>query len=195
MQQKIELPSFEAVRKALSRTATAIGAAESHGLLCGMLCTYGRFDEEEWLARVLDEVDAQDPVAAACRVLLHRLAVATTYQLASPDCTFQILVPPDSEAMALRSESLGQWCAGFLAGVGLAAGIASQPLSQDSREILRDMSEITRIDVAHCTDADANEAAYAELVEYLRVGTLILREDFQACDRMQTTQHREILTS
>lgn len=177
MEQKIEPPSFEELSEALSRTTTAIGAAESHGLLCGMLCTHGHFDEEEWLACVLDDVDWEDPIGEACRVLLKRLEVATIYQLESADCTFQILVPADSEALALRSEALAEWCAGFLAGVGLAGGVYSQTLPQDSREILHDMAEMTRIDVATCDEEDANEAAYAELVEYLRVGTLIIREE------------------
>lgn len=179
IEQAIGLPSFEELSEALSCTTAQIGTAESHGLLCGMLCARGPFDEEEWLARVLDDEDSEDPLVAACRGALRRLALATTHQLQSADCTFEILVPPDKEALAVRSQSLGDWCAGFLAGVGLGGSVYSQVLPGDSWEILRDMGEITRIDVATCADEEGNEAAYAELVEYLRVGTLIIREELQ----------------
>jgi uncharacterized protein YgfB (UPF0149 family) len=150
-----------------------------------MLCTPDPFDEQEWLRRVLDDVDSADPFAQRCRAMLRRLKVATAYQLASADCTFHILVPPDSETLAVRSQSLGGWCVGFLAGVGLGIGAYVAMLPQDSREILQDMAEMIRIDVATCDDEEGNETAYAELVEYLRVGTLIVREDLQALDVTQ----------
>lgn len=186
IEQETGLPSFEELSEALGGTTAAqTGAAESHGLLCGMLCSRDRFDEQEWLSRVLDDVEPEDPSAEVCLGMLARLEVATKRQLESQDCAFQILVPPDSEALALRSQSLGDWCVGFLAGVGLGGGVQARRLPHDTWEILRDMAEMTRIDIGACADDDGNEAAYAELVEYLRVGTLIVREELQASDTMQ----------
>jgi yecA family protein len=179
VEEAVEIPSFEELSEALTRAAAQIGSAESHGLLCGMLCARAPFDEGEWLGRVLDDVDSKDPLVEACRGVLRRLAGATMRQLQSVDCTFEILLPPDNEALALRSQSLGDWCTGFLAGVGLGGRVYSQLLPGDSREVLQDIAEITRIDVATCADEEGNETAYAELVEYLRVGTLIIQEELQ----------------
>lgn len=59
-----------------------------------------------------------------------------------------------------------------------AAGRGSSP--PDTREILRDLSELTRAEVDACADEEESEVAYAGLVEYLRVATLIAREALQA---------------
>ncbi len=186
VEQQIGLPSFEELSEVLARTKGQTGAAETHGLLCGLLCTRGRFDERAWLAGVLDDIDCHDPFSEACRALLKRLEVATMHQLQSADCSFQILLPPDSEALTLRSQSLADWCAGFLAGVGLGGGCA-QVLPSDSREILQDMTEMTRIDAAASADEEGNEAAYTELVEYLRVATLMIREELLGFDPMRAS--------
>ena len=187
IEHEIGLPTFEQLSEVLGGTTAHIGAAESHGLLCGMLCTCPPFDEGEWLARVLDDVDSDDSFAEACRLVLKRLEVATMQQLMSGDCTFQLLVPADSEALVLRGQSLGDWCAGFLAGVGLG-GVDIGTLPRDSREILLDMAEIARIDPATCAEDEANEAAYTELLEYLRVGTLMLREELQTSDQTESIE-------
>ncbi len=42
------------------------------------------------------------------------------------------------------------------------------------------MSELSRVDADACADEEESEVAYAELVEYLRVATLIIREELQA---------------
>lgn len=186
IEQEVRSPSFEELNEALACTTAHTDAAETHGLLCGLLCACGQLDQGEWLARVLDDdVDGDDRSYETCRALLKRLEVATMHQLQSADCSFQILVPADSETLTLRSQSLVDWCTGFLAGVGLAGGISAQMLPNDSREILQDMAEITRLDATGIADEEGQEAAYAELVEYLRVGTLILHEELQTLNPKQ----------
>ena len=47
-------------------------------------------------------------------------------------------------------------------------------LQGEAAEVLRDMTEITHVDVDPADDAESNEAAYAELVEFVRVGVQLL---------------------
>ena len=46
-----------------------------------------------------------------------------------------------------------------------------------SGELVRDFIEITRADVDEGEDAESNESAYAELVEFVRVGVQLLFEE------------------
>ena len=49
-----------------------------------------------------------------------------------------------------------------------------------SGELVRDFTEITRAEVDEGQDAEANEGAYAELVEFVRVGVQLLFEELAA---------------
>jgi hypothetical protein len=52
-------------------------------------------------------------------------------------------------------------------------------LSGESREFLRDVAEIAQAGFNTDRAGEADETAYAEVVEYLRVGLLMIQRDIQ----------------
>ena len=121
------------------------------------------------------QIDA--PGAAPVRAVLQQAWEHTTESLDASECTFDLMLPDDEEPLVQRTAALGSWCHGFLAGLGLAGvGDHHKSLSGDAREFLDDVQEMSRIESDPDEDDEA-EAAYAELVEYLRVGVLLLREE------------------
>ncbi len=73
---------------------------------------------------------------------------------------------------------LGGWCAGFLYALGLAGEDSYGRLSSEAREFVRDLTEISRIDAGVEGD-EQEEAAYTEVLEYVRVGVLMVYEDLR----------------
>ena len=75
---------------------------------------------------------------------------------------------------------MGQWCEGFLHGLvsekrseDLKKRLSEDPLA----DIIRDMLHITRATAAEDEDAEEEEKAFAELVEYLRVAAQLTYEE------------------
>jgi uncharacterized protein YgfB (UPF0149 family) len=52
-------------------------------------------------------------------------------------------------------------------------------LPGEAAEVLRDMTEITHVDVDPEDDPESNEAAYAALVEFVRAGVQLLYSHLQ----------------
>ena len=52
-------------------------------------------------------------------------------------------------------------------------------LQGDAAEVLRDLTEITHVDVDPDDDEEPNEQAYTELVEFVRVGVQLLYDHLQ----------------
>ena len=52
-------------------------------------------------------------------------------------------------------------------------------LQGDAAEVVRDMTAITQVDVDPADGTESNEAAYAELVEFVRVGVQLLYDHLQ----------------
>lgn len=155
----------------LRRTGAMVDAAECHGSLCGTLCAPAG-DPGSWLERLLEGTDAPGDVRAA----LTRLVADTRRQLRDGDLSFSPLLPDDAERLADRVAALGEWCEGFLFGLGNAGLRDFDRLPPDAQEVVRDLVEIARVGVP--TDEGAgNEEAYAELVEYLRVGVHLLHDE------------------
>jgi uncharacterized protein YgfB (UPF0149 family) len=171
------LPDFDLIADALNAQGADTEAAESHGLLCAMLCTIQNMDAESWLAHALNgpSRDALAPVPEPLTSLFEE----TLKQFDSSEFDFHLLLPHDDAALAVRVEALGHWCQGFL--TGLAAGGIQQPenLPGELPEIINDMLEIARAERYELDDEAEDEAAYAELVEYIRMGVLLFREEFR----------------
>lgn len=166
-----ELPTHAAVDAEASNAQLSTPASALHGALCGWLAGGGDVTPD-WPAQVL--VDG-DIAAVAPGSALATLGEASARQLSDPDFSFQLLLPDDDAALAERSGALFDWCRGFLGGFGLSAGEA-KGLSDESREALEDMARLAAAEPQDDGD-DEDEAAFEELVEFVRVATLLLHGD------------------
>ncbi len=169
---------YGTVAATLCRANATAGAAETHGILCGMLCAAPGAADDAWLDLVLENTEPGDLLASQCRDLLVRLRRHSARELESPEYVFQPLLPPDEEPLTQRSEALGDWCGGFLYALGIG-GIGTQTrLTAELREFLDDLVDITHIDSDPQT-AEEDELAYAEVVEYVRMGVLMASQELR----------------
>lgn len=173
-------PSFAAIEAALRRAEAATDAAEAHGSLCGLVCGLGPDGQTAWLAETLADAQANPVVAEQTRRLLEQLALGTGAALEEAAMAFQPLLPDDDEPLVERVDCLAQWCQGFNHGLFVAGRIADAEAelgSGNTSEIVQDFSEMGQVAVGdEEPDADG-EAAYAELVEYIRVSVQLVYEE------------------
>ncbi|MGH8322977.1 MAG: UPF0149 family protein, partial [Steroidobacteraceae bacterium] len=90
---------------------------------------------------------------------------------------FDLLLPEDAASLDTRTVALAQWCQGFLYGLGGSAIQDASGLPGEVGEIVRDLSEITRAGGDGGQSVEANESAYVELVEFVRVGVQLVFEE------------------
>ncbi len=178
---KKNLPDFDVVNDALHGVSHDLDAAELHGLLCGMVCARGEVSLTAWLQPALPEkavTPAQWP--AATREIMQELLASTLAQINGSEFGFRLLLPGDDAGLAARLEALGNWCQGFLLGISEAGIKETQALPGELPEIITDILNIARAGDYELDDENEDEAAYMELVEYVRVGVQLFSEEMAA---------------
>ena len=184
-----ESGSFNDLQRVLIQTHALTDAAEAHGTLVGSLCSTP-CSLVDWLADILPEGKADAASAASLREIFE----TTADGLREGMLQFQPLLPADDEPLDDRTAALGEWCQGFLYGLGTGSGLPeASDLPGEAAEVVRDMTEITHVDVDPEDDPETNEAAYAELVEFVRVGVQLLYEHLQPLREPPPTGPRETL--
>lgn len=178
------LPDYDNVDDALARTELNITVAEYHGALSGYLCAQNVQNIDGWLDAVTNayavEEDSQlnrDHYDRSS--VLAQLYHVTNEQLHDRAFRFHLLLPPDATSMVERADALGDWCDGFLFGL-TASGVSDfSNLSEDVNELLRDFAAITQIEKSDDDDNQENEAAFAEITEYVRMGALLIHTELR----------------
>ncbi|MBT8128396.1 MAG: YecA family protein [Gammaproteobacteria bacterium] len=184
-------PEILELEELLYRIDAAMGAAEAHGVLCGMLCARGTVELSEWVDHVVGEQEQGSDLLHDVVHKLSELHQATLDMINDASGDFKLLLPDDDDSLPERVEAIAAWCQGFI--YGLAAGGIQQEseLPEDAEELLKDMVEISRAgqDVDDGGDEAANEdedeVALMEIEEYVRMGVLLIYEELQP---LQTTQ-------
>lgn len=162
---------------ALDQLDSALSPAECHGTLVGLLSAQGKPDAAAWLAQVAPEANAGDLPAQEAGQALMELFGETVRQLNDPGLGFEPLLLGDDESLGERVEALGQWCQGFLLGLSEGGVKQIENLPGDAGEVVRDMVNISRAASYDISEGEEDENAYAELVEYVRTGVLLLNEE------------------
>ena len=177
MDEKVD---HDALEDALRRCGANWDAAQTHGLLTGRLAVSGVAAGPDWLVQVLEGTDERNAQRVECQQMLETLYQATYWQLSERLSEFMPLLPDDQTDAVLRTAAMAHWSEGFLHGLvsaqqgdALRDRLAAEPLS----DIIRDILQITRAELDEATDAETNEAAYVELVEYLRVAAQLAYEE------------------
>lgn len=152
--------------------------AQWHGTLTGLLCGAPPDAARRFLktldapdGAVLPEVDA--PQGSVVAADLERLAALTEASLADDGSEFQPMLS-EQTPLSERALALGQWCQGFL--YGLVNTTRRDLLDRgELGEVLDDFAQISRAGRGS-EDAEVAENAYAELVEFVRVGVMLCYE-------------------
>ena len=79
-----------------------------------------------------------------------------------------------TKTLSGRADALSSWCKGFLYGLGSGTTPDPEKVSIEAGEIIRDFTEITHVGVEADDENEENESAFAEVVEFVRVGVQLL---------------------
>lgn len=179
------------------------------GLLCSMSSTAAKTRWfTELLDAAALKSDAVAAKAAELKVLDEWFS-QTLASLNAADLEFAPAMPDDALPVAVRIRALGEFCGGFTYGLGIALSQRGQkPIPTDTLEIIEDFQAIESADLEESTsqhafqrdlpvgsedgseneDAQAGSAAdeteqqevmYNELLEYVRVGVLLVLEELR----------------
>ena len=175
------LPDFQNSLLLSRGSLNAADLSECHGVLCGMICRGRGAGVNDFLSS-LEVLQLGAASGSHLHAVMEEIFHSTQQQLADAELRFQLWLPDDDQPLEERTLALGQWCTGFLAGFGL--GGALQSMSEEALEALEDVRQIARAGFdTGAEEPGANEAAeddeqaFSEIVEYVRVVTLILREE------------------
>ena len=174
--------TFSEIVRALEDLSSSVAAPEGHGYLCGVLCTRAHYPPECWLEEMVPEEEKR---VRADRQALDLLFTDTRQALHSGSMNFELLLPDDDAPLPSRVSALSQWCQGFLYGFGTGQPAGLEALPADVSELLRDLTQIGRAIVEMEEGNEEEESAYAEIVEYVRMGVQLIYDEV---DTMRVTQ-------
>jgi uncharacterized protein YgfB (UPF0149 family) len=171
---------YDEVDALVMRLRLGTDASELHGSLCGYLAGGGVLADGSVLAALELDGEATEP-SAADLTLLRRLVKQSRTELADPELGFEPLLPEDDRPLTERAEAMVEWCRGFLGGFGLAGTPAHAQLSEEAREILRDLGTVASSSLDFGNETD-DEDALIELQEFVRVAAMLLHTECTASD-------------
>ncbi|GMR14990.1 MAG: UPF0149 family protein YgfB [Gammaproteobacteria bacterium] len=175
------LPDFEHTLAIAQGSLEAPELAECHGVACGLLCRLPQSSLDAYVG-LLDMLELVSTPGTGLKMSLEELLNSSRKQLADEDMGLRLWLPDENEILEERTMALSQWCSGFLAGLGSSGDDGLKAMSDDANEALADLQQFAKADVADTTESEDDENAYTEIVEYIRVVILMIREDLRGPD-------------
>lgn len=177
----IVMPDYDLIQSALGDLGIPISAAELHGALSGCLCAGADLSSRNWLAYALTDAELEGQPEA--HSVLADFYAAASAQLAADAMNFEfdLLLPADDRPVSERGPAMVDWCQGFLGGFGVVP-TPDQALSDEADEALQDLAKIAASDLNY-EDSEADEEAFSEVCEYIRVVAVLLYSERAASRR------------
>lgn len=181
-----EIIDYLTLEQTLHQGDADFTVAESQAIAAGMLVVNIAADKLAWVKLIIGDVDEGNNNQHRAIASLGELFEQTKYQLQDSNLEFNLLLPDDDDPISHRFNAVQDWCRGFLTGVAMS-GINvegdNSTLPEDSRDLLKDFANISSsgdfdFDDEQGEDAES-EIALAEIIEYLRMGALLINEELQ----------------
>ena len=135
-------PEFHEIERRLAASRALTDLPEAHGTLAGALCATHAVSLQDWLREVF-----ADGVAGEAESTMLALFEWTRHVLTAGQLEFRLLLPGDETPVTERATALGQWCQGFLYGLGSSPLPDVEQLPEEVAEIVRDLTALTQIGV------------------------------------------------
>lgn len=182
---------YDQFSSVLTQANSTLHPAEAQGALCGLLCLSSQPNIGLWYSFILDQSKDQSTPFPASQLEadLQELREQTEADFSPTSGGITLLLPADNTDLPGRLTALSEWCEGFMYGLGAGGLLDEKKLPETAREFITDVREISRLDPE--SDDEQAEHYYMELVEYLRVGVLLFREEMLASATMTASAYSE----
>jgi uncharacterized protein len=145
-------------------------------MLCGLICGGDADPEATWLSQLRPESEVGDLPAEEGRQALSVLARRTLDEIRGSEFGLTLFVPDDNRPLAERATALYDWVRGFLYAWGTLDLSDAEP-SEEIGEVLRDFTDITRMDLDTLEDDEQNEEALTEVSEFIRMAAMLIHQE------------------
>lgn len=162
---------FQQVNDALAMADCEKDAAEVHGLLCGLLCCNQKIHYDAWEHEIFS-----NPPNSGTQTVLNQLYHHTCEEFLE-DFPINLLLPHDDADLQEKTDALGNWCAGFILGMSVGGITDFSHYSDEMAEFSGDLVEISRVSSYDLENSDEEDASFIEIVEYVRTGVLLIKEE------------------
>lgn len=171
---------YDEVNVELGAVHAGMRASECHGFLCGHFCASNSIAPGDWrkhlLAGIDDAVNVND-----CFAILEQMANQVKIEVLSEDISFDLLLPDEQSPISDRSSALAEWCDGFASGLGIGGMAQKEKLNEECDEFVKDVISISRMETS-MEEGEETETALFEIIEYIRVGTIMLHQEWHQVD-------------
>jgi uncharacterized protein YgfB (UPF0149 family) len=171
-----QVPEYAQLADRLAASPLSPTAAEAHGMLCGLICAGSASAAAVWIRELFPEAGRDGPPDAMTRSALQAVAERTRSEIEGPRLGFTPLLPEEGRSLRERAIGLYDWARGLFYGLGVA-GLRREDLSEEGREAFADLADITRMDLDALEEGEENEAALAELQEFVWVAAMLIFEE------------------
>ncbi|MCB1668109.1 MAG: UPF0149 family protein [Porticoccaceae bacterium] len=176
--------NFDEISHELYAAELSANPAELHGVICGCICGGQTLQPDQLYQLVCSLLDTVAEQIEPLEETLLSLYDYSVGQVRSGGFVFQPLLPDDEMVIEQRVMALGEWCQGFLFGLGQSGLSRETRLTSDIADVLRDLAAIAQVGLDDGTDDD--EVSYVELVEYVRVAVLLVAAELD--ESIQNTE-------
>ena len=166
------VPTYTELDLTLNKTKLKLHPSQVHGLICGMLC-----GNSSQTASWESLVTGGGKESAMIHETLQALYEGTSIQLGEFLFELQLILPEDDEELPVRAEALTLWCQGMLTGLKIAQVPLVDREPSDLTEAINDFVEIAKMNYEEVVSSEEDEEAYTELVEFVRMGVILIYQD------------------
>lgn len=181
------LLEFDHLSKMLLETSSKPHPSQVHGIISGLLCGEAGGDTTAWESLVTgDQENTQ--VHEILQALYHH----SRAQLVDFSFEFNLILPEDNASLAERAEALTLWCQGFLTGLKLSGVPIEGRDESELTEGINDLIEIAKMNYEQVVEAEEDEHAFAELVEYVRMVVIFVFQELTGSLRDDEQDQRQL---
>ena len=150
-------------------------SSEVHGIIVGSIANHMFTAKAPDLLHLLvgDQLDPNKQ--EVLHELLNELYRETSEKLLENQDDFQLMLADSEAKLSIRTESLTDWCRGYLLGLLQNDSVTIERLPEDGSEIAKDILAISEA-MTQEQESEEDEWALAELEEYVKVGAQLIFE-------------------
>lgn len=184
----------EGLKPFLQQIGMSSSIAEAHGLFTALICLANKTIPEQdnkqtisWVSNLDLDIDQNNLLVKEALEVIDSFYQAIKSSLSSTDMEFKLAIV-DNDPLEQRLGDFSIWVQSFLYGLGLNKNFKLQENSQQLQEIINDLVKLSHAeDYELNSEEEDNEQSLFELIEYVRIGVIIISDEFNLNKKPQKT--------